>query len=423
PPPSYPKIADSDEVQRLRAEVDRLKREMATLAALLSPKANGLKVEGPSPTSGDRSGQARAEASDRRRKHCSIDSIEEAGDRGGRGGGDGDGDDRGNGSANSDTSMRQMSVFFPVQTPPESKADLDRTASVEGAAALAAAAATQIGAAVSPPEAGRAAQAARNAAVSSRLQQQGPTKQAPTPPVVYAKIPGRSAPGEAEAEGCGRGEACRRRCGAGDGNGRVWRWVLAQRMGDQQVRQALLSHGLPSFGRRHIWAAWSSVAMPETYNRVRGQSDPSKEGPIVSVIMHDVARTKIVHPLFAPGGQGLAMLKRVLLRCAELGAVKEAGYIQGMNYLAGFILITLADGILSEREDDPPLSSRDNPLASNGVAPVEPAAASKTAVEAGQPSDLRAGRTTRDGGGVGAPASHEVAAVPSASFRREGEGS
>lgn len=48
----------------------------------------------------------------------------------------------------------------------------------------------------------------------------------------------------------------------------------------------------------------------------------------MSVIMHDVARTKILHPLFAPGGQGLAMLKRVLLRCAELGAVKEAGYIQ-----------------------------------------------------------------------------------------------
>lgn len=48
----------------------------------------------------------------------------------------------------------------------------------------------------------------------------------------------------------------------------------------------------------------------------------------MSVIMHDVARTKIVHPIFAPGAQGLAMLKRVLQRCADLGAVKEAGYIQ-----------------------------------------------------------------------------------------------
>lgn len=48
----------------------------------------------------------------------------------------------------------------------------------------------------------------------------------------------------------------------------------------------------------------------------------------MNVIVHDVARTKIVHPLFESGGNGLAMLKRVLLRCVELGAVKEAGYIQ-----------------------------------------------------------------------------------------------
>lgn len=48
----------------------------------------------------------------------------------------------------------------------------------------------------------------------------------------------------------------------------------------------------------------------------------------MSIIAHDVARTKMVHPIFERGGQGLGMLKRVLLRCAELGAVKEAGYIQ-----------------------------------------------------------------------------------------------
>lgn len=48
----------------------------------------------------------------------------------------------------------------------------------------------------------------------------------------------------------------------------------------------------------------------------------------MNTIAHDVARTKMVHPLFGSRGQGLAMLKRVLVRCAELGAVKEAGYIQ-----------------------------------------------------------------------------------------------
>ncbi len=58
------------------------------------------------------------------------------------------------------------------------------------------------------------------------------------------------------------------------------------------------------------------------------RSDPPKEGSVVSIIAHDVDRTKMMHPIFENGGQGLGMLKRVLLRCAELGAVKEAGYIQ-----------------------------------------------------------------------------------------------
>lgn len=65
-----------------------------------------------------------------------------------------------------------------------------------------------------------------------------------------------------------------------------------------------------------------------SYKKRKQPSDPTKEGSIVNTIAHDVARTKILHPLFGSGGQGLAMLKRVLVRCAELGAVKEAGYIQ-----------------------------------------------------------------------------------------------
>lgn len=245
----------------------------------LSPAAKRLDVGGPSPTSGDKGGRARAEANDRRGKHCSVDSIDEAGAGDGTSNSGAGGEDRGSGSADSDdSSMRQMSVFFPVQNTPDSKADLDGAASVEGAAALAAAAATQIGAAVSPPEAVRAARAARNAAVSARqqqlqqqqqkkqqlLQQQGPAGYAPSAPVVYAKIPERGPPAGEEEGGGGRGESRCRRCSASGSKGKVWRWVLVQRMGNLQVRQAVLSHGLPSYGRRHIWAAWASVAMPET---------------------------------------------------------------------------------------------------------------------------------------------------------------
>ena len=65
-------------------------------------------------------------------------------------------------------------------------------------------------------------------------------------------------------------------------------------------------------------------------------SDPAAQGSVASIIVHDVQRTKILHPLFSSGGPGMAMLKRVLLRCADLGAVKEAGYIQVGSGALGF---------------------------------------------------------------------------------------
>lgn len=217
---------------------------------LLSPPATAAKVEGPSPASGEKSEEARAAAADGRRPFSGgTDSIEE-----GSGGSE---------SARSSNSMRQMSVFFPVQQPssepnaaqvtPDSRA-----AGAEGAAALARAAATQIGATASPPEAARAAQAARDAFAAKQQQAAAARHAAAAAPVVYAKIPAI-----ASSAGAGGG-ACRRRRGAGDSSGRVWRWVLAQRTGNQTVRQAVISHGLPPCGRRHIWAAWTAVAAPET---------------------------------------------------------------------------------------------------------------------------------------------------------------
>lgn len=65
-----------------------------------------------------------------------------------------------------------------------------------------------------------------------------------------------------------------------------------------------------------------------SFNRGKGKLDAAAQGSIASIIVHDVQRTKIGHHVFASGGQGMAMLKRVLIRCADLGAVKEAGYIQ-----------------------------------------------------------------------------------------------
>lgn len=211
---------------------------------LLSPPASAVRVEGPSPASGEKDEEAKAAAADSRRRLASgSDSTEEGS----------------GGSARSNSSMRQMSVFFPVQQQsPERKAAQftadSRAAEAEGAAALARAAATQIGATASPPEAARAAQAARNAVAAK--QQQAATRHVAAAPVVYSKLP-------VTAGASCAGGGCRWR-GSGDSNGRVWRWVLAQRTRNQTVRQAVISHGLPRCGRRHIWAAWAAVATPET---------------------------------------------------------------------------------------------------------------------------------------------------------------
>ncbi|CAM9574985.1 unnamed protein product [Pylaiella littoralis] len=311
-------------------------------ASLLSPPAHVRKDEGPSPASGKKDEEAKVVAAERRSSIIRTDSVEEAG---------------GNDSGSSSNSMRQMSVFFPVKQCPQertasrSEADSSGAAAAEGAAALASAAASHIGGTTSTSRAARAPQAARDA-VSSR-QQHAATRDVATTTEVYANASVSSA-----AAGAGAGGVAFRRRRAGNSNGEVWRWVLAQRMGTQPVRQALMKHGLPPFGRRHIWAAWAAVASPERCSNAKARPALAKEVSVMNVIMHDVARTKIVHPLFESGGNGLTMLKRVLLRCAELGAVKEAGYIQGMNYLAGFLLLTLADCIMNEREDTSRLSRR-----------------------------------------------------------------
>lgn len=60
---------------------------------------------------------------------------------------------------------------------------------------------------------------------------------------------------------------------------------------------------------------------------------------VSNIISHDVQRTKILHPLFTGASQGIPILKRVLLRCAQIGAVKDAGYIQVIWILFRLVLV------------------------------------------------------------------------------------
>lgn len=52
----------------------------------------------------------------------------------------------------------------------------------------------------------------------------------------------------------------------------------------------------------------------------------------------DLKRTMNTHPHFCPGGKGLESLKKILVACAL--ADEKISYLQGMNFLAAFLMLT-----------------------------------------------------------------------------------
>ena len=140
------------------------------------------------------------------------------------------------------------------------------------------------------------------------------------------------------------------------------------------VRAFARANGIGRSSRRELWMAWSGgegkraaamkrgeASYAETTARDRaeedggdddgGDDDGDERGErwtrCFEQIDLDLPRTFPEHEKFREGGDGLVRLRRVL-RAAARTSAKTSGYVQGMNYLAGFLLCVY-DG---EREDD-----------------------------------------------------------------------
>ena len=231
----------------------------------LSPPAHSLGSvgEGPSPASGEKAEGAAAAAAKRRADRRGSSA---GGDRGSQ-----------SGSARSSAPVRPFPVFFPVQASRRGRAETLGPAPTgvpcDGSAIVAEAAGAVKAAAATAEEEDAVAKLVSSdsdelvACAGGAVQRadgdggdegddggSGYGNRAESG--VYGKVPSLASPTAVQS---GRRPE---RPSVGRGV-RVWRWVLAQRTGNQMVRQALMTHGLPPLDRRHIWAAWAAVAKPE----------------------------------------------------------------------------------------------------------------------------------------------------------------
>lgn len=251
--------------------------------------------EGPSPASGEKHSDAKAAAASAAaatRMRVSIDGCSEYG------GGEGEALRTEDGKIHDNITVRPFSVFFPVQTPVESPPSQLEASTVlvptptvavmpllprnspggtasgrdpESNHVVVTAVTTTGTEATSKTQetfVNTTPKADFLAASSPGTAQEGAAvaDRVPTP-VVYAQLPARLAPAPAPAVaatgGLGARLGVRRKRLSEADSKKIWRWVLAQRTGNQTVKQAVMSHGLPPLDRRHVWAAWAAVANME----------------------------------------------------------------------------------------------------------------------------------------------------------------
>ena len=123
------------------------------------------------------------------------------------------------------------------------------------------------------------------------------------------------------------------------------------------VRAFVRTHGVSHEVRPKLWLDWSGAnarraASATSYADAlaNAESRGSKDGDgdlkeCFAQIEMDLERTFPEHVKFAEGGAALPALRRVLR--ALSASLTTSGYVQGMNYLAGFLLL-----VMDEREDD-----------------------------------------------------------------------
>ena len=110
------------------------------------------------------------------------------------------------------------------------------------------------------------------------------------------------------------------------------------------VRAFTRANGVGRKSRSKLWFAWSGAeaakrASETTYDMYLSRAAaPTVDERCAEQIEMDLARTFPEHEWFVEGGQMLEALRRVL-RATAMSA--KAGYVQGMNYLAGFLLLVM----------------------------------------------------------------------------------
>jgi len=127
------------------------------------------------------------------------------------------------------------------------------------------------------------------------------------------------------------------------------------------VRAFVRTHGVSHESRPRLWLAWSGAdakreASVTSYAEALANAESRQDlKDCFAQIEMDLERTFPEHAKFAEGGEALPALRRVLRALSAsltstTGAAEQnlnCGYVQGMNYLAGFLLV-----VMDEREDD-----------------------------------------------------------------------
>ena len=132
---------------------------------------------------------------------------------------------------------------------------------------------------------------------------------------------------------------------------RRWRAFVANgrdaRARGELVRAFARANGVGREARPRLWFAWSGAeaakrASDTTYEEYLRAAELSDDAAAATTrdaqIEMDLARTFPEHARFAETGDALPALRRVLRATATSAA---AGYVQGMNYLGGFLLLVM----------------------------------------------------------------------------------
>ncbi|GMH92990.1 hypothetical protein TL16_g12506 [Triparma laevis f. inornata] len=149
----------------------------------------------------------------------------------------------------------------------------------------------------------------------------------------------------------------------GDPGSPIWYKFLASSC-DSAALSLVMRKGLPQYERRAVWLEWAVdertsnedwAELCEGVDKVTGEGGQEKqEGMVDKDTLHtievDLLRTMPDHPYFSSkGGKGFLSLKKILLAVAL--KAPEVGYLQGMNFLGAFMLLTFKFGKDEETDE------------------------------------------------------------------------